>query len=136
MQHLPRDAWSNQARGDGLGLPCPSVFTDHRAERAISDHFWSRILKRAGSSQNREAGKRRKGTTGYDTVSATPHACSPEDRMETEGIPPRYKQPDSNLPLSTGTAELSDLLICGMEQGSAVFLLYLYCLGGSQRALP
>lgn len=68
-------------------------------QRAISGHFWSRILTQAGSLKNREAGKRSKGTAGYDTVSATPHSCSPGDRVETEGIPPSYKQPDSNLPL-------------------------------------
>lgn len=102
-QHLPQRCLE-QSRVTDWECPLPSFFTDHRANApAIPGPFQAWIPKQTGSLKAlRNRAKEKGDWLLTQNLSPSTHSCSHVDRMGTEGILSRHKQPDSTLQLPNG----------------------------------
>lgn len=95
-QHLPQRCLE-QSRVTDRECPLLSAFTDHRADApAIPGH------SRASFKALRNRAKEKGDLLLVQNLSPSTHSCSQADRMGTEGILSRHKQPDSTLQLPNG----------------------------------
>lgn len=95
---------TQQSRVTDRECSLPSVFTDHRADAtAIPGHSRAWIPKQAGSLKAlRNRAKEKGDWLLAQNLSPSTHSCSQADRLGTEGILSRHKQPDSTLQLPNG----------------------------------
>lgn len=103
--------------------PLPSVLTDHSANAPSLGISRLGLPKQAGSLKHRGKGQRRKGSTGYATVPITTFPLLPPCRQDEDRRYPAWTQAGGlHFASPKWTPELSDLVICRVEQGGGFFI--------------